>query len=334
MNRRSFIGQAGLAAAATLGATRQAAAGTEPSAAADIAPLPQVNPFDQPGEWYKAALHVHTRTSDGDTDVATRLRQYREAGFQIVAVTDHWKTNDLSACSDGQFLAINSMEMHPRTGTGAPAHHFVVLDLPHPFELDRNQPAQEMIDKVRRAGATVVYAHPYWTAHTMAEMREIEGYAAVEVYNAHCDLANAKGFNQTHIDQLFNQGRLTGLIATDDVHRSSWLGHGWTMIRAQALDRVSVMDAFRQGSYYASCGPAIESCRVAEGKIHLACSPVSRIQFCFNGQGGGRMFQAAEGQTLTEAEWKFGNTPPAWVRAEVVDARGGHAWTNPITVKA
>jgi hypothetical protein len=93
---------------------------------------------------------------------------------------------------------MRSMEAHPQTGTGAPAHHFVCLDLPHPFELDKKLPAQELIDTVRRAGGKVVYAHPCWTAHTLDEMREVSGYMAVEVYNAHCDLANGKGFNEVN----------------------------------------------------------------------------------------------------------------------------------------
>ena len=54
-----------------------------------------VNPFAIKGKWYKAALHVHTTTSDGDVDVATRIKQYRDKGFDIVAITDHRKTNDL-----------------------------------------------------------------------------------------------------------------------------------------------------------------------------------------------------------------------------------------------
>jgi len=31
--------------------------------------VPPANPFLQEGNWYKAALHVHTKTSDGDVDV-------------------------------------------------------------------------------------------------------------------------------------------------------------------------------------------------------------------------------------------------------------------------
>jgi len=73
------------------------------------------NPFETKGKWYKAALHVHTTSSDGDVDAATRLIQYRDKGFDVVAITDHRTTNDLSGFSDKNFLALSSIEFHPET---------------------------------------------------------------------------------------------------------------------------------------------------------------------------------------------------------------------------
>ena len=46
------------------------------------------NPFETKGKWYKAALHAHTTSSDGDVDVPTRLKQYRDKGFDVVAIAD------------------------------------------------------------------------------------------------------------------------------------------------------------------------------------------------------------------------------------------------------
>ena len=57
------------------------ARGTAAAPAAMVLP----NPFEQEGQWYKAALHVHTTLSDGDVDLQTRLGQYRAAGYQVVA---------------------------------------------------------------------------------------------------------------------------------------------------------------------------------------------------------------------------------------------------------
>jgi len=141
------------------------------------------NPFETKGKWFKAALHVHTTNSDGDVDVATRLKQYRDKGFDVVAVTDHRTTNDLSGFSDRKFLALSSIEFHPETYSGAPTHHFLGLGLPHPYAYNNSLTAQEMIDDIKSLGAKVFYAHPHWTGHTYEELTEVSGYLGVEVHN-------------------------------------------------------------------------------------------------------------------------------------------------------
>lgn len=335
MRRRAFIGS-GIAVAGSTVLSRTASAQQTPVPVKVhlSKPTPPANPFLREGNWYKAALHVHTKTSDGDVDVVTRLKQYREAGFQVVAVTDHGKTNDLTGLSDGGFLAINSMEAHPKTGTGAPGHHFVCLDLPHPFKQEKGLSAQQLIDAVKLAGGKVIYAHPYWTAHALEEMLEVSGYIGVEVYNANCDLASGKGYSQSQIDQLFNKGLLVGLTAVDDIHKSAWIGRGWTMVRAKELTKGAVMAAIAAGHTYASCGPVIEDFRIEVGTVKLTCSPVAQIRFYFDGAGGGRLYGAESGQTLCEAKWAFGGgrKPPQWIRAEVTDKDGKLAWTNPLAV--
>ena len=77
MKRRSFFRLAGISAASTLIPNVFAREG--------IARTPckktLINPFEVKGKWFKAALHVHTTNSDGDVDVTTRLKQYREQGI-------------------------------------------------------------------------------------------------------------------------------------------------------------------------------------------------------------------------------------------------------------
>ncbi len=327
MDRRSFLKTTGILAAQTAVLSAPAAARPQPQNQNNPA---SVNPFQQPGQWYKSAFHVHTTTSDGDVDVKTRLAQYRDLGYSVVAITDHWKTNDLTAFSDDKFLAICGMEAHPQTGTGAPAHHLVCLDLPHPFELDRKLPAQQLVDKVLAVGGKVIYAHPYWTAHTLEEMSEITGYIGVEVFNAVCHIRWAKGFGNVHWDQALNKGIHLAGMATDDVHSSKEINQGWTMIKAPALDKANIMHAIAQGSCYASCGPTIHDFRIEENTLTVKTSPAVQIRFQFHGQAGGRVYNAEKGATIDSAQWKLTARPPKWIRAEVTDPQNNQAWTNPI----
>jgi len=228
------------------------------------------------------------------------------------------------------------MEAHPQTATGAPAHHFVCLNLPHPFELDKDLPAQQLVDKVINAGGKVIYAHPYWTTHTLEEMAEVKGYIALEVLNAVCNLQAAKGFSNVHWDQLLNKGQILPAVATDDVHSSRNINLGWTMVKAKALNTAEIMDSISNGCYYASAGPVIEDFRAVDGTVTLKSSPAAQIRFLFSGSGGGRTIYAEEGKTITTAEFKYidNRTPCKWIRAEVVDEKGNSAWANPIVINS
>lgn len=288
------------------------------------------NPFETKGKWFKAALHVHTTSSDGDVDVATRLKQYRDKDFDVVAVTDHRTTNDLSGYSDGEFLALSSIEFHPETYSGAPTHHFLGYGLPHPYTYNNSLKAQEMIDDIKSKGAKVFYAHPYWTGHTYEEMTEVSGYLGVEVHNQVCEGADS-GSGRVHWDMLLNKGHVLSGLATDDVHKSSEVGKAWTMIKAAKLDDVSILDALENGCFYASKGPAIKDYRLSEDmKIIVECSPAKKIVFRTSGAGNGKVFRAEAGDYLQNAGWDLSRKKPKWVRCEVTDENGQTAWTNPI----
>ena len=40
--------------------------------------------------YYKVGLHIHTNLSDGAVSPEQMAKIYREAGFDAVAITDHW----------------------------------------------------------------------------------------------------------------------------------------------------------------------------------------------------------------------------------------------------
>lgn len=291
-----------------------------------------INPFRLEGRWYKAALHVHTTTSDGDVDVPTRLNQYKNKDFHIVAITDHRKTNNLIGYSSGDFLAISSIEFHPETYSGAPTHHFLGIGLPHPYEYNNNLSAQEMIDDIKSKGAMVFYAHPYWTGHTYVEMTEVTGYIGVEVHNEVCEGANS-GSGHVHWDQMLNKGYILSGLATDDVHHTNSVGKAWTMVKASKLDEKDILKALQNGCFYTSKGPIIEDFFVDENlKVSVKCSPVQKILFRINGAGNGRVFTSKDSNGIIYAEWDLEKIKPKWIRCELTDENENTAWTNPIFI--
>jgi len=288
MRRRNFFRLAGISAVSTI--VPKVFGSEANSKITDKKSLN--NPFEAKGKWYKAALHVHTTSSDGDVDAATRLKQYRDKEFDVVAITDHRTTNDLSGFSDKNFLPLSSIEFHPETYSGAPAHHFLGYGVPHPYSYNKSLSAQEMIDDIKSKGAKVFYAHPYWTGHTYVEMTEVSGYLGVEVHNEVCEGANS-GAGYVHWDQLLNKGHVLSGLASDDVHKSSEVGKAWTMIKAKKLDDKSILEALENGCFYASKGPVIKNYELGrEMKIKIECSAVNKIAFRTSGAGNGKVFKA------------------------------------------
>ena len=103
---------------------------------------------------------------------------------------------------------------------------------------------------------------------------------------------------------------------------------GWTMIKAEELTPVAVLEALRSGQFYASCGPVIDDFRIKDGTVSLACSPVVEVHFVAQFSHG-RSHYAGDGETLTSAEFTL-REGTQFVRAEIVDEKGHHAWTNPL----
>jgi predicted metal-dependent phosphoesterase TrpH len=288
-----------------------------------------VNPFTIEGNWYKANLHTHTTTSDGDVNLPIRVKQYRDAGYQVLAVTDHEKTNHIDGYSDSNFLLLNGMETHPKSNSEVP-YHFVCVNIPEGLKFAKDVNAMDRIRKVKESGGEVFFAHPYWSGHTINDMLAVNGYIGMEVYNSEFNYIG-KGYNSVQWDQYLNTGRMLPAIATDDVHDSKLVGQSWIMIKAKELTTNAIMEALRNGSYYATNGPTFEDFKVVGDSVVVKCSPA--VEICFMGRVYySANFRADKDKTLTTATYKLPKDIK-WVRAEIVDANGKHAWTNPIEIK-
>jgi len=82
-------------------------------------------PFDAEGEWLRCALHAHTTNSDGELAPSLLVRHYEWAGFDVLAITDHWvRTVEPST---GRLLVIPGTELNAQAG--GPEHDAHVLAL-------------------------------------------------------------------------------------------------------------------------------------------------------------------------------------------------------------
>ncbi len=289
-----------------------------------------VNPFEQKGNWYKANLHTHSTTSDGDTAFPDRVRQYKEKGYAILAATDHGKTNPVEGLSSKDFLLISGMEVHPPCALNGDCYHFVCLNLPSSFKNPESPDPKVCLQEVRKAGGEYIIAHPYWCGHNLTHLLPFNDAIAVEVYNATCSKIG-KAYSSVQWDDLLDLGWHLPAVAVDDVHGGRDIFMGWTMVKSRNLDLNSVMEALRTGCYYSSCGPEIKDFRIENKKAVLECSPVAEIYFMAQRWHGGSVY-ADNGPDLTKAQYDLPDDL-TYLRAEVVDRKGNRAWTNPIFFK-
>jgi histidinol phosphatase-like PHP family hydrolase len=55
-----------------------------------ISLMPSDPAFAAPGRFLKGNIHTHSNRSDGAIDPADVCRRYREAGYDFLALTDHF----------------------------------------------------------------------------------------------------------------------------------------------------------------------------------------------------------------------------------------------------
>ena len=286
----------------------------------------------------KGGLHCHTTRSDGLLSPEEVIRLHGRYGYDFLALTDHRIYNRTDYAPDSGVLILPGMEMDRLLALpGRRWFHTVCLgpagDPPFAqderFEsgvVDDAEAYQPLLDSLHAAGFLTIYCHPEWSMTPARLFEKQRGNFAMEIWNSGCVLENGLDGNAAYWDELLLQGiRIFG-VATDDGHARHHHGNGWVRVRAEK-NVPDILRALREGAFYASCGPELHDFYIADGKAVVCCSPAERVAF----RCGNRpllLAHAGEG-ALTRAEIPVPEAAP-YLRAEVGDAQGRKAWTNPI----
>jgi len=296
-----------------------------------------LNPFTQPGNWYRGNLHCHTTESDGMLTPVQRCAAYRQAGYDFLAITDHRKVTDVAHLSTPDFLVLSGSELHPRTPADDDYLHIVALDVHQ--EIDSHLPANEVIAAINAQGGLAVLCHPYWCGFSLLDLQPLQGYFAMEVFNGTCTGIGKENSESTWDDLLDRVGPVLGL-AVDDTHHDTFACFaGWIMLKAPALTVDDVKTALHTGAYYSTTGPQFHDITItpvestapgdyeAKYAVTVTCSPVESVAFKGQRYYGWREFAPA-GELLTTATFRI----PAvmkYLRLEITDPYGKRAWSNP-----
>jgi hypothetical protein len=301
------------------------------------------NPFATPGVWLRCALHAHSTESDGELPPRFLARHYERAGFDVLAITDHWLRTEQPSIE--RLVVIAGTELDARLPDSGRKAHVLALGVdegPSPPGPELPTLTQAVAWVLARGGVPFL-AHPYWSGLRTHELERCDGLVGLEVYNAGCELEAGRGLASVHWDELLETGRRWLAIAVDDTHHPGFdSGFAWTWARASERSPAAVLRALRDGACYSSTGPAIGELRVERPAVEVRCSPAQRVTLVTGARGGasvvagrlgyrhnGEVLERAADGAVVAARLTASHDAP-YARLEVRGANGGTAWTNPL----
>lgn len=281
---------------------------------------------EQGNRWYKGNLHTHTTRSDGQRSPEEAIGIYRAAGYDFLALTDHWTFGEPRAEED--FLLLSGCEYDVGQNVRDGIYHIVGIGMETDPKLERGQAvtAQSLIDSIHAADGLAILAHPAWSLNRAGEVARLTGLDGCEIFNSTSDLPwNCRPYSGAFLDELATWGQYPPCMAADDAH--GYTGdqtRSWLMVRADELSRDAILAAIRRGDFYATQGPRF-SVEQTEGRLIVRSTPVQSIVFFTDSVWVPD--RATCGDGVCEAVYEL-KSYERFVRIELTDAEGRSAWSS------
>jgi hypothetical protein len=282
------------------------------------------------------------------------IQHYQGGGFDFLAIADHEKLTDRSGLSTPDFLVLRATEVQSGRSELGQLFHIVGVGVEGTIEREvaRRLSAAEAIAELRRLGGEAIICHPYWSGLTAGDLLGLADYVAIEVYNTTCQVSIGRGHSEYCWDEVLTRGRPLRVVASDDCHRPGVDSRrAWTMIRAPELSEAAILEALRQGHFYASTGPEIRLAALRGDVVEVECSPVKVIEVVCDPTRGSRLEAGVGGDSYRALRKRPGHLPEGaldgelltgasielprgarYARVQVTDAAGRMAWTNPLFI--
>lgn len=293
-------------------------------------------PFNKPGRFWRGNLHTHSTLSDGALTSEQVCNFYQVAGYDFIALTDHfheyfkWQIADTRAFRTEKFTTLIGAELHaPGIEFGYP-WHILAVGLPLDFApVTENEDGVMLTHRALATGAFVAIPHPDFYNLSEHDALTLTGVHAVEVFNGTSIDHNDKPGGWSLLDILLARGHRFTALATDDAHFQPTRADallGWTMVKSLENTPEALLAALKAGDFYSSTGPQIHNIEVYPGeKVVVQCSPAERIFVT----GIGYQAASVYGNGLLTAEISLEDFKSPFARVTVRDANGGRAWSNP-----
>ena len=229
------------------------------------------------GEWLRCALHAHTTGSDGELEPEALAAHYERAGYDVLAITDHWKRTEAPS-TDG-LLVLPSVELNCILPGARDGH---VLGYGIAADADLAALGAEYADLERDGGVHPGARRRRLSRASLLDRRHArrlelpENVAGIEVWNAGCELEVGRGLSSVHWDELLETGRRCFGLVTDDSHHPGFDSDSRLDVaaRAGAHGRGGARGA-RAGSFYGSSGPLLHGSSATATRSRCVAAPLA-----------------------------------------------------------
>ena len=205
------------------------------------------------------------------------------------------------------------------------------------FERDYNK-INEMVAEYRKHGFIAMLNHPTWSLQDMDDYRDLDfgQFFAMEMYNHSCYVAGYDEINSHLYDEILLRGNRLFCTATDDNHNSHPYGTqrwdslgGFVMIKAPELTHEAIVEALKNGHFYASNGPLIEELFIENDRLHVKTSPAAKVILSTGVREIKIAYPTSPHGYLYDAVFDISNLQSKQFRITVADERGRLAWSQP-----
>ena len=275
----------------------------------------------------KGNLHTHTTISDGAKKPEEVLSMYAEAGYDFIAITDHYSFYP-TEISHGMTV-ISGIEYDTGVSPLNGVWHIVALGMEKDPGISRfpsKKSVEEIVRTIKAFGGTVDLAHPAWSMNRPEKILELKDFVdCTEIYNSISGIPfNARPYSGGIIDMLALEGWYPPCIAVDDVHfyKGDELR---SYIVADCSDNTpdSILNSVRSGKFFATQGPEF-SVNIDGEKVYVECTPCEYV--CFYTDTLYVPDRVTSG-CITRAEYRI-KPSDTFVRVELIDSDGRFGWSS------
>lgn len=301
--------------------------------------------FRADGEWLKGNLHSHTTNSDGQATPQEMADWYEKNGYAFLAITDHDHITDTKCLQTDRLLLIPGVEFgyNPAEEPGWTLDMLGINISELPDFLDpqktgraKYDPAvspQQIIDDINARGGMAIMCHPYFMINMTEPYLRYQNYVGMEAYNYYCQERCGRGHHEIYWDTMLYRGKKLWGFATDDSHPAEF-GHAWIEVKAKERSVPAILEAIRQGQFYATSGIRIFDASYENGMAKISFDrPCDVAVYPW---AKGLIIRSYQNECkLVDGKRRFYAEIPVvegypYMRIELTDTHGNKAYTNPL----